>query len=254
MNLNRKEIKLNARKALKGNYGILILGYFLLMMIVYAIYIPMYLVTLVPVFLSTVIENRIMMIVSIVILATLVILVISIIATLLSVGYYRMIFEVVQQGNTKIERLFYGFKNRPLTFFSWTMLSVVIGFLMVVPTIGVLLFGIYLENTMIIIIGWILYVITFVVLFLISPIFNISLFILVEEPQIGAINSYKIGMKIMKGNIFRFWGLYLSFFGMYVLTMLTMGIGIYWFVPYTSAATILLIQDIKKSAVEMKTE
>ena len=73
-------------------------------------------------------------------------------------------------------------------------------------------------------------------------------YILAENPDMTAREAIAESKRLMKGNKWRLFCLELSFIGWALLSILTLGIGSLWLVPYTQAAYAAFYRDIKQEA------
>lgn len=71
-------------------------------------------------------------------------------------------------------------------------------------------------------------------------------FLLVDCPELSALQCIKLSNQMMKGHKFDLFYLYLSFIGWGLLCILTLGIGFLWLMPYMQTATAAFYQDVKE--------
>ncbi len=62
-------------------------------------------------------------------------------------------------------------------------------------------------------------------------------YIIIEKEDIGLIEAMKLSAKIMKGNKWKYFVLQLSFIGWAILSIITLGIGFLWLIPYVTLAS-----------------
>jgi len=70
-------------------------------------------------------------------------------------------------------------------------------------------------------------------------------YILVDKPELSANEAINLSMKMMEGHKFDFFWLCLSFIGWILLAILTLGIGLFWLLPYMYTAYAAFYQDVK---------
>ena len=80
--------------------------------------------------------------------------------------------------------------------------------------------------------------------------YMLNIYIASEFPNIKARKSLPLSIKMTKGYKKRFFVLDLSFIGWYLLCCLTLGIGMFWYVPYYTQTVIKAYNFIKKDALE----
>ena len=75
--------------------------------------------------------------------------------------------------------------------------------------------------------------------------FSMVYYILIDNPEIGVMGALAGSRKLMHGQIVRLLLLQLSFLGWILLTILSLGIGFLWVLPYIEATTANLYLDLK---------
>lgn len=70
-------------------------------------------------------------------------------------------------------------------------------------------------------------------------------YILVEHPEYSASEAIAASEKMMKGHKYDYFWLELSFIGWYILSVLTLGIGFLWLLPYAQCASAAFYNDLK---------
>ena len=70
-------------------------------------------------------------------------------------------------------------------------------------------------------------------------------FVLVDNPELSCYEAIKRSQELMKGNKWRYFLLALSFLGWILLGILTLGIGFFWITPYIETTIAAFYNDIK---------
>ena len=70
-------------------------------------------------------------------------------------------------------------------------------------------------------------------------------YILVDYPELSANRAIDLSQEMMDGHKYDLFYLYLGFVGWYILAICTLGIGLFWFVPYVQTAQASFYQDVK---------
>lgn len=83
--------------------------------------------------------------------------------------------------------------------------------------------------------------------------FSMVYYIIIDDPQIGVIGALTGSKKLMQGQIGRLFLLQLSFLGWIVLTILSLGIGMLWVLPYIEVTTANLYLDLKNREANKST-
>ena len=75
--------------------------------------------------------------------------------------------------------------------------------------------------------------------------YSMTPYILDEHPEIGAWDASKRSREMMKGHKLRLFWLDLSFIGWFLLSILTLGIGFLWLIPYNEVSRVAFYNDLK---------
>ncbi len=75
--------------------------------------------------------------------------------------------------------------------------------------------------------------------------YSMAFFILSDNPSISAMSAIDLSEKMMEGNKMRLFRLYLRFFGLGLLCVLTLGIGFLWLGPYANVTFAKFYDDVK---------
>ena len=99
-----------------------------------------------------------------------------------------------------------------------------------------------------------LHVMLFMLLLIVPGIivaFNYAMvnYVLAENPRFTASEALAESKRIMKGHRFKFFCLNLSFLGWSFLSVLTLGVGFIWLVPYVEASHAAFYREINRPAV-----
>ena len=71
-------------------------------------------------------------------------------------------------------------------------------------------------------------------------------YIMVENPEYGALDAISYSKEMMVGNKWRLFCMQLSFIGWAILCLFTLGIGFLWLNPYTEAANAAFYRDVSQ--------
>ena len=72
-------------------------------------------------------------------------------------------------------------------------------------------------------------------------------YILADDPEISSEDAFKKAKQMMNGNKWRLFKLNFSFFGWFLLCVLTLGIGTFFLIPYVNAATAEFYVELKNN-------
>lgn len=77
-------------------------------------------------------------------------------------------------------------------------------------------------------------------------------YILVEHPEMSANEAIEESMRLMDGHKFDLFYLQLSFIGWAILSILSLGLGFFWLIPYQMTAQAVFYRDIKNGAMPLQ--
>lgn len=77
-------------------------------------------------------------------------------------------------------------------------------------------------------------------------------YILVEHPEMSANEAIEESMRLMDGHKFDLFYLQLSFIGWAILSILSLGLGFFWLIPYQMTAQAAFYRDIKNEAIPLQ--
>ncbi len=70
-------------------------------------------------------------------------------------------------------------------------------------------------------------------------------YIIKDNPELSVPQAIRKSRQMMKGHKFDLFYLHLSFIGWYLLSLITLGIGLFWLMPYVSGATAAFYESVK---------
>ncbi len=143
----------------------------------------------------------------------------------LSIGLYIFSLSISRNQTAKIEQLFEGFQiflNAVITYFLLAVFVILWMLLLIVP-------GIIAAYS---------YAMTFL--------------IIADNPTLKPLEAISKSKEMMRGYKWKLFCLHFRFIGWFLLCLLTLGIGFFWFIPYISVSTAKFYDDIKDNT-EIKT-
>ncbi len=236
-----KSLKAKSRGDLIGNYTVLITSF----LVIYGIsYISSTMLQTFVMF-DTTISYAIYTVASIIV---------QLILMIFSLGSVKQYLMVATSKKTTVTTLFYGFTHQPnkvlllsimlfgivyLIYFVLAIPFVVIGAFIVVmlPNIPTVLFVLYCI---------LCFAITMLILFLVSARFALIFCLLADLPTYSCMQIMKLSNQLMKGNVWRYFTLQLSFIGLYLLGILSCGVAFLWIFPYQQVALINFYLDLMR--------
>jgi len=77
--------------------------------------------------------------------------------------------------------------------------------------------------------------------------YSMTFYIIADEESIEPMEALRKSKKMMEGYKLKLFYLYLRFFGLALLCILTLGIGLLWLIPYIYVTTAIFYDDIKNN-------
>ena len=173
-------------------------------------------------------------------------LILSFIWTVFGAGFIFQSLKVCRGETIGIGDLFYGFSHHPDKFIVIALLQTLITILFFVP--GFILmyiagisssafFAFFIPGLLVILVGYVAFFIVFIGL-------SLCYYLIIDNPEMTALNSFGESWKLMKGHKGRLFYLSLSFVGLTLLGMLSAGIGMLWVTPYMNITSAYFYLDI----------
>ena len=235
MKRSSRELKEIAREALLGSYGVFALAFLIYFLISFTIeMIPM-------LFLKT--ET-----ISGLITLQIVTFILTLLIGVLAAGFQRISLNISRGLYSSVADLFYCFLHHPDRFIVVSFLITLISFALQIPT---LVLGIWLISTnpayhtplSYVVLILLTALVMAVIAYIITLRFSLANILLIDNPQMGAIESMKTSSDLMRGNKGRYFYLSLSFIGM-MLLFLSCGIGAIWVTPYMNMTYIQFYREV----------
>lgn len=231
MKRSSKELKALAREALLGQYGSLIGAMFLL---------GMFSVILesVPVTITRNREDTTSLIIQFVIT-----LIISVLVYLLQIGMTVIVLHMTRRQTYGLSDLFYTFRAHPDRFIIVSVIQIGISMILQIPAY-IFLF-LYPGDTIKRVLLYLLILLAgSIVSFIVLLGFTLADLLLIDNENLGAIDAIRQSWAMMHGNKGRFFYLQISFFGLALLCILTLGIGMLWLYPYMMTTEAFFYLDL----------
>lgn len=227
------QLKQLARQLLHGKYGTFIGSYFILSLITSAIaFIPAFSISRTTAA-SLLVTNLIN-------------LILSLVTSVFTAGLMQMSLNASRNRPFGIENLFYGFTHHPDRIIVVGILNLLISFACMIPLILLLIIVITTDSyTVFVIWGLILLALCcMVVSYIILIQFSLAIYLLLDNHEMGAIDAMRTSAHLMKGNKGRYFYLNISFFGVVLLGILSLGIGMLWVEPYMMVTNTQFYREI----------
>lgn len=168
-------------------------------------------------------------------------IIVSILLQIFLCGLYQFFLNFVRQKEYKFRDLFYGFKHNPDRIIVANIIQFVIYFVLMIPVILAIVLSIINPNY--IFLAFFMMLIAIIMIVIISYRYLLSPFLLMDNENMGGIESLRTSAQLMKGHKGHMFLISLSFIGWEILTIFTLGIGQLWLLPYVTITTIFFYME-----------
>lgn len=233
MNREVKELKRIARGNLTGNYMEMIRAFIACDVIVSLIEMPFALMK----------DNNTFSTSNMIYYAA--VILIGIASVVLTAGQYRMHLQLARTGMAHPQELFVPARYYSNPFILTQALLFAIYLIGLIPLGGAVALVISYDNTSYYIPALVLAVLGSVLLIYISLTFDLVYFVMNDHEDLSMVQALKHTMQLVNGHKKQYFYLQLSFLGMMLLSLLSLGIGMFWVQPYMVQTITLFYLDIK---------
>ena len=172
---------------------------------------------------------------------------IQIIAAVLMIGSTGVHLKMARRQEHTAKDIFYPFRYNSNYFFLGAILLQVVYFMVWAPANAALLtyldadlLAMEVEDLAILIGCWALSILLYLIVYLTCALFY---YVLLDHEDMPLVGVFKTAAGLMKGNKLRLIRLLLSFLGMWILVLVSFGIGILWIQPYMQQAMAIFYLD-----------
>ena len=233
MNRKIKELKRIARGNLTSNYKMLIRAYLWVLTIPMILELPFEMLQTEE---SGSTQNSIYYIAQ---------LLIGIISAVLVCGEYKLHLSLARTKEMTMSDFFVPLKNQPDRYILANLILTGILFLGLIPIFIAIAILSFVITPTTIAIASALGIVGLVIVTYISITYQFVFFILLDNPEFSAIYALKNCAQFMKSHKKRLLYLQLSFIGVYLLSLLSLGIGFLWAEPYLIQTTTLFYLELR---------
>lgn len=228
-----KELKRIARGNLQGNFFILIQAFTICNLIVTLIETPFSMMTNDVTFSM---QNIIYMIA---------ITLITIASVVFTVGQYCLHLRIARKEKVYFKELFYPLTHDANRLIITEAILFGIELIGMSPAIGAIAIVYFCDELSMYLLALVLSILGCILTLWVSVTFGMVYFVLIDGEELSVKEVLKHTLALIKGHKKRFLYLQLSFIGMYLLSLLSLGVGILWVQPYVMQTTTLFYLDIK---------
>ena len=263
MDIKRSDLKLYARRALKGSWGIMIGATLISMGISYLFMVALNAVlfaalgsgvkALAGLFSSAAAASKGSVSIGTLIVILIILYFVYLVAMLLlSVGYQRLYLDVAAGQKAKVTTLFWAFTHSPWKFILISVLVALLEGITMAPVyimsfVAALTGGKGFASVFLLVYEIILLVVYAYVLLTFSQFY----LILVEDPAKGIFEALAESQRMMKGNRGKYFALCLSFFGISLLAAFSFGLAALWLSPYVGCTMAMFYLGLKGQIPEI---
>lgn len=173
------------------------------------------------------------------------ILLISIASVVLTVGQYCLHLRVARTGKLYLAELFYPLMRDANRLIVAEFILFLLSLIGIAPIAGAIAIIYFYQTIDMYLIAVGLGVLGCVLTIFISITFSMTYFALIDGEELSVWQAFKTALQLINTHKKRYFYMQLSFIGLYLLTLLTLGLGILWVQPYIMQTTTLFYLDIK---------
>lgn len=171
-------------------------------------------------------------------------LIVSLLSTIFTIGYEKMILEISRGREARLGDLLYGFSHQPDRIILLTILLSLVSLACMLPGSLLLAAGAIMKLIPLTLVGILALLAGTVFLFILSFGYSMVFLLYLDNPEKGVIQLMRESHTLMKGNKGRYFYLQISFIGLMLLSILTCFIGLFWLVPYMEMTSVLFYRNL----------
>lgn len=171
-------------------------------------------------------------------------LIVSLLSTIFTIGYEKMILEISRGREARLGDLLYGFSHQPDRIILLTILLSLVSLACMLPGSLLLVAGAIMKLIPLTLVGILALLAGTVFLFILSFGYSMVFLLYLDNPEKGVIQLMRESRTLMKGNKGRYFYLQISFIGLMLLSILTCFIGLFWLVPYMEMTSVLFYRNL----------
>lgn len=167
---------------------------------------------------------------------------IAILSGVLQIGLFRIHLSIARKKECNVSDVFCCFKSRTDRYILGYLLVFAVSLIGMLPALYVYFFCDLTLAKLPLIIGLLLLSLVFSVF--INIVLALVFFVMLDNEDMSIVQCFKKAVGLMKGNKGRLFYIYLSFIGMWLLVVLSLGIGYLWVEPYMIQTYTLFYLDV----------
>ena len=170
--------------------------------------------------------------------------IISLLFTIFTTGYTKMLLNISRGQDARLSNLVYGFSNQPDRIILLVILIELIVTACVLPGSLLLVFGIFTNFLPVTVIGILILLAGCVLSFCLSLSYSQVYCLYLDAPEKGVIQLMRESRQLMKGHKIRLFYLDISFLGLILLSALTCFLGMFWLMPYMGMTSVQFYRNL----------
>ena len=167
---------------------------------------------------------------------------IAILSGVLQIGLFRIHLSIARKKECKVSDVFCCFKSRTDRYILGYLLVFAVSLIGMLPALYVYFFCDLTLAKLPLIIGLLL--LSLVLSVFINIVLARVFFVMLDNEDMSIVQCFKKAVGLMKGNKGRLFYIYLSFIGMWLLVVLSLGIGYLWVEPYMIQTYTMFYLDV----------
>lgn len=167
---------------------------------------------------------------------------IAILSGVLQIGLFRIHLSIARKKECNVSDVFCCFKSRTDRYILGYLLVFAVSLIGMLPALYVYFFCDLTLAKLPLIIGLLLLSLVFSVF--INIVLALVFFVMLDNEDMSIVQCFKKAVGLMKGNKGRLFYIYLSFIGMWLLVVLSLGIGYLWVEPYMIQTYTMFYLDV----------
>lgn len=140
--------------------------------------------------------------------------------------------------------IFYGIKNQPEKAITIQFVQMLLYVIAMLPSLVVTFFGMFANIPLLVTMGTILMIPGGIIIAIWALSFSQAFYLLHDFPNQSAADLLRMSVQMMNGHKLRLLYILFSFLPLYLVALLTFGVGLLWVIPYMNAAMTEFFLDL----------
>lgn len=171
---------------------------------------------------------------------------IQLIAGMLQLGFIIMLMSMVRKKDFSHRQIYYCFKQKSDHYIAGFFIKLVLDLISMAPFLyAYYTLDNYKDPSQVIQLT-VLGAISVVLIVIVNLVYGLSLYVLIDNEDQSVISCYKTARQMIKGHKGKLLYIYLSFIGLEILSLLSLGIGALWVEPYRHVTLINFYREISE--------